>query len=185
MACVVRPRTSVTQPPGAPRERRGCWLDVFADVFLLRVSRVSHDEFRLQRPAVDRGFELLDRAAQADVACPSWMDELGQAGSDGPGVGMGEEEGRPEPEVGDAIAVAPGDALDEPMEPEPTEFVAEPALAELFGRQAEERRKIIRQVGGPEAVRLETEDDQCREQGLHPGVGEAERRGPLAADLAG
>jgi len=81
---------------------------------------------------IDRELELLEGTAQASVGGELRIDELGESGTDEASVGAGEEESCSETEVGDPVAVAPRDPLDEAVEAEPAEFVAEPALAQLI-----------------------------------------------------
>ena len=89
-----------------------------------------------------------------------------------------------EAELGDPVAVGSGDALDEPVEAQPAELVAEPALAEVVRAEPEERRQAGSQVAGGEAGRLEPEDDKRREEGLGPLIGEPQGGRSLTIDLA-
>ena len=125
------------------------------------------------------------RDGAGGVGGRSRVDELGEAGAQEASVGASEEEGGPEAEVGDPIAVALGAPLDEPVEAQLAELVAEPALAELVRSEPEERREVGSQIASSEAGRLEPEDDKRRQEGLGPLIGEPEGRRPLAVDLAG
>ncbi len=70
------------------------------------------------------------------------------------------------------------------MEGEPTEFVAQPALAEVVRAEPEERREVGSQVAGGETGRLEPEDDERGEERLGPLIGEPHRLTVLSAAVA-
>jgi hypothetical protein len=55
----------------------------------------------------------------------------------------------------------------------------------LAGTEAQQGREVLAQVAIGEPGRLETEDDQSREEGLDALLFEAQGRGPLAIDLDG
>ena len=51
----------------------------------------------------------------AEFGRDGWAVDLGEPGAEQPVVGAGEEQRVPQPEVGDAVAVGVGDAVDEPV----------------------------------------------------------------------
>jgi hypothetical protein len=66
------------------------------------------------------------------------VGELSQAGLQQSGVDVGEQHGVVHPGVGDAVAVAAGDAGDQAVGAEPAQVVADPAGGDLVGCAAEQ-----------------------------------------------
>jgi hypothetical protein len=69
-----------------------------------------------------------------------------QPGSDQSCVGAAEKERGTKAGIGDAVAMRAGNALDQTMKPQPPQVVGHLALAELFGRQTEQRGEVLAQV---------------------------------------
>jgi hypothetical protein len=92
-------------------------------------------------------------------------------------VGAGEEHGAGQPGVGDAVAVAVRDALDEAVVFEAAQVVGGLSGCDRAGRAAEVVGEQGAQVSVGEPVRLQPEDEQDVEQGPGAGVGEAQSGG--------
>src|SRR3990172_1711580 len=74
------------------------------DGFLLRVSQVSWAKSDIPDPSVEGQLELFKRASETGVGARAGVGELGEPGTQEPGVGAGGEECGPGPGGGDPAA---------------------------------------------------------------------------------
>ena len=112
------------------------------------------------------------------------LEDHGHRGAQYAGVGPVVAQGGSQAVVGDAVAAGERDALDEPVQPQAAQVVGHAAAPVLLHGQAHERCRGLAQVPVPEAVRQHPEGEQRGEQGLHPRIAEASRRGALPVDDA-
>ena len=112
-----------------------------------------------------------------DAAAGRGCGELGEAGCQEAVVGAGEEHGAGQAGVGDAVAVAVGDAPDEAVFFEAAQVIGGLAGCDRAGRAAGVVSEQGTQVGVDEPAGLQPEDEQDVQQGLGAGVGEAQSGG--------
>lgn len=93
---------------------------------------------------------------------------------------MGQRDGYPL--SGELVPPGARDGFDEPTETQAAQVVGDSSRAVVVERQIAPRRHRLEQVLIAEAVRQKVEAQHGGEQGLHPPVAEAERRGALAVD---
>jgi hypothetical protein len=80
-----------------------------------------------------------------------WVGEFGQPGAQKMIVSVGEEQGVLQPGVGDLVATAVGNPMDEAVRAQPPQVVGHLSGGDVFGRRAEEGREESAQgtVGEP------------------------------------
>ena len=83
------------------------------------MSQVSRDQPVVPGDAVDRVVEAVELSAQRCLRVVLG-EQLGQAGSDQPGMDAGEEDRYPQAVVGDGVAVGAGEAFDQSVQAEPS-----------------------------------------------------------------
>jgi len=97
-------------------------------------------------------------------------------------VGVGEQQCLGEAGVGDLVAAGAGDAGDEPVRAEPAQVVGHLSGGDVLGRGAEQGCDQGAQLTVGESVREQPVDEQGLQQGVHPGVAEAQS-GDAGADI--
>ena len=102
-------------------------------------------------------------------------------------MGVGEQQRVLQPVVGDAVAAAAGDAFDESVGAQAPQVVGHLAGGDVLGSFAEEGRGEGAQFTGGESVRQQPVDEQGPQQGVNPGVAEAQSgdAGALGGDERG
>jgi len=91
----------------------------------------------------------------------------GEAWSQKAVVGSGKEERNAPAEIGDAISEAVGRALNQAVEAKPAQLVGHCAGGDRCGIAAGQGRKMLAQIGGPEALRELSEQDEGLEKRLN------------------
>ena len=109
--------------------------------------------------------------------------QFGEAGAQEPLVSTAVEQGRFEAAGGEAIALSLGEALDESVEAQAAPVVAHAAGSDLGFGEAEQLRKQWPQLAITKALGLEAEQEQHRQQSLHPLLPEGQGGHVLAVDL--
>ena len=112
------------------------------------------------------------RGAQCGGRGRVGVGELRQAGLEQSGVDVGEQHGVMHPGVGDAVAVAAGDAGDQSVRAQPAQVVGHLAGGDLGS--AEQLGEQVAQVAVAEPVGQEPEDQQGLQQGLGAAVAQAQ-----------
>jgi hypothetical protein len=112
---------------------------------------------------------------------------LSEAGSEQVVVGVGEQQRVLQPGVGDTVSAAAGDAFDEPVGAQAPQVVGHLAGGDVLESFAEEGRGEGAQLTVGESVRQQPVDEQGPQQGVNPGVAEAQSgdAGALAGDDRG
>src|ERR1700745_3111114 len=105
----------------------------------------------------------------------------GEAWSQKAIVGSGKEERNAPAEIGDAISEAVGRALHQAVEAKPAQLVGHCAGGDRCGIAAGQGRKMLAQIGGPEALRGLSGQDEGLEKRLNAWVGKTQAGRALAA----
>src|SRR6201988_2481114 len=105
----------------------------------------------------------------------------GEAWSQKAVVGSGKEERNAPAEIGDAISEAIGSALNQAVEAKPAQLVGHCAGGDRCGIPGCQGRKMLAQIGGPEALRELSEQDEGLEKRLNAWVGKTQAGRALAA----
>src|ERR1700758_759917 len=108
----------------------------------------------------------------------------GEAWSQKPIVGSGKEERNAPAEIGDAISEAVGRALNQAVEAKPAQLVGHCAGGDRCRVAAGQGRKMLAQIGGPEALRELSEQDEGLEKRLSAWVGKTQAGRALGAGCA-
>ena len=96
-------------------------------------------------------------------------------------VDSGKEKRDAPAEIGDAISEAIGCALNQAVEAKPAQLVGHCAGGDRCGIAAGQGRKMLAQIGGPEALRELSEQDEGLEKRLNAWVGKTQAGRALAA----
>src|SRR5215468_2543874 len=147
------------------------------------MGQVSCGKFHPFTPVIDFVRKGLKAEAKFRIRGGFWGDDDRQARTKDAGVDAGEEECRPEPEVGHPVSMGLRDALDESVQPQPAEVVGHPTRANRLDRNTQQRSESRAEVGVRKPARQQREEQQYVQQRLHQWICEAERRGSLAVDL--
>src|SRR6201993_2277528 len=105
----------------------------------------------------------------------------GEAWSQKAVIGSGKEERNAPAEIGDAVSEAVGRALNQAVEAKSAQLVGHCALGDCYGIAAGQSRKMLAQIGGPEALRELSEQDEGLEQRLNAWVGKTQAGRALVA----
>src|SRR6201997_886408 len=108
----------------------------------------------------------------------------GKAWSQKAFVGSGKEERTAPAEIGDAISEAVGCAFNQAVEAKPAQLVGHCAGGDRCGIAAGQGRKMLAQIGGPEALRELSEQDEGLEKRLSAWVGKTQAGRALGAGCA-
>src|SRR6201987_6493167 len=104
----------------------------------------------------------------------------GEAWSQKAIVGSGKEERNAPAEIGYAISEAVGRALNQAVEAKPAQLVGHCAGGDRCRGAAGQGRKMLAPVGGPEALRERSEQDEGLEERLNGWIGKAQAGRALA-----
>src|SRR6266481_333572 len=143
--------------------------------------QVSSGELGLLDRHIDLGIDGIECALEWAVdGAESWK-RGGEAWAQEAVVEASEEQGGAEAEVGDAIAEAVGQALDQAVQAQSSQLISDGALRDRVRIAARQSRKMMAQVGRAEAFRELPEQDDGVPQGVDACIGKAQTRGTLAA----
>jgi hypothetical protein len=139
------------------------------------MSQVSRDEFGGAGETLDCVVDMVEGWAKGRGELAGWIVEFREDRSEESIVGADVEERGAKTVVGDAVAVGVGNGLDEPVEAKATKVVGHAALGHEAGVQAQQRSEEVTQVAIGEPSELQTQDDECGEEGTDTGLNEWQR----------
>src|SRR6201987_805008 len=142
--------------------------------------QVLCDQLGLGDHGIDFFGEPIEGVSQGSSNGSERRQRGGEAWSQKAVVGSGKEECKAPAEIGDAISEAVGHALNQAVEAKPAQLVGHCARGDRCRVAAGQGRKMLAQIGGPEALRERSEQDEGLEERLNGWIGKAQAGRALA-----
>src|ERR1700757_3323506 len=128
--------------------------------------QVLRGESGLGDHSIDFFGEPVEGSSQGSSNGSERWQRGGEAWSQKPVIGSGKEERNAPAEIGDAVSEAVGRALNQAVEAKSAQLEGHCALGDCCRIAAGQGRKMLAQIGGPEALRELSEQDEGLEEEL-------------------
>src|SRR5216683_5157064 len=143
--------------------------------------QVSSGEFCLVDPCVNLFVDFVECGLEGCIGGAEVGKRGGQSRTQQSVVGAGKEQRCAQAELGDAIAEAVRQALDQAVQAQAAQLVGDGALGDRFRIAAGQGGELLAQIVRAKALCKLAEQDDCMQQRVDARIGKAQARGTLAA----
>src|SRR6266852_4031293 len=143
--------------------------------------QVSSGEFCLVDPSIDVLVDFVEGWLERCIGGAEVWKRGGQSRTQQSVVGAGKEQRCAQAELGDAIAEAVRQALDQAVEAQASQLVGDGALGDRLRIAAGQSRKMLAQIARAEALCKLAEQDDGMQEGVDARIGKTQTRSTLAA----